>query len=246
MRRLLSFCVVALTIGIVTGLVATPSASAQQSFNLFVGGFTPHSLDARGSNDVLFQNGAFLSTLNRDSGIDISEFNGATLGGEYLVALGRNLEAGLGLGFYQKTVPTVFTDLVNANGTDIQQELKLRIIPFTATVRFLPLGERNPIQPYIGAGVGVYAWRYSETGQFVDQSNNIFTDSFVASGSKAGPVVLGGVRFGAGPIGVGGEIRWQNATANLPTDKGFAHAPNQNPQIDLGGMSYLFIVNFRF
>src|SRR5262245_38086871 len=111
MRRLLSFSFAAL----VLGLVAAPDAAAQQSINLFIGGFVPQSLDARGTDDVIFQNSTFLSTFNRDRGIDVNKFNGATLGGEYLVGLGRNAEAGLGIGYYQRTVPVVYTDSVNAN-----------------------------------------------------------------------------------------------------------------------------------
>ena len=53
-------------------------------------------------------------------------------------------------------MPTVYTDFVNANGTEIEQDLKLRIVPFTATVRFLPLGHHDGVEPYIGAGVGVF------------------------------------------------------------------------------------------
>jgi outer membrane protein W len=237
MRRLLSFSAAAL----VVGFLAAPAASAQQSVNFFVGGFTPAPLDSRGTDDVLYQNNAFLTTLNRDRGIDISEFNGVTVGGEYLVVLGSHFEGGLGLAFYQKTVPVVYTDLVNANGQEIFQDLKLRVLPFTATVRFLPLGHRNPLQPYIGAGVGVNAWRYSETGQFIDTNNNIFVDSFDASGTATGPVVLGGVRYAMGLLGVGGEIRWQSAKADLPADQDFAGS-----RINLGGFNYLFTVNVRF
>lgn len=237
MRRLLSSAALAL----VLGFFATPTASAQQSFNLFLGGFTPNSMDARGTDDVLFQNSAFLSTLNRDSGIDIGRFNGVTVGGEYLVGIGHNAEAGLGVGFYKRTVPTVYTDFVNSNGTEIFQDLKLRVVPFSATVRFLPLGHGSPVEPYVGAGVGVFAWRYSETGQFVDSSSNIFTDTFVGSGSEVGPLLLGGVRLPIGSVGVGGEIRWQRAKADLPADQSFA-----GTTIDLGGFNYLFTVNFKF
>ena len=237
MRRLLTIPAVAF----ILGLVVVPAASAQPSFNMYLGGFTPASLDARGSDDVLFQNNAFLTTLNRDRGIDINEFNGFTFGGEYLIPFGRNIEAGLGLGFYQKTAPVVYTDSVNANGQEIFQDLKLRVVPFSATVRLLPLGTNSPIQPYIGAGVGVFAWRYSETGEFIDSRNNIFVDSFSASGSVAGPVVLGGVRFPIGAMTAGGELRWQGAKADLPGDQGFA-----GPRIDLGGMNYLFTIGFKF
>ena len=52
MRRFVSFSVVAL----VLGLLATPPASAQQSLNLYVGGFVPRGEDARDRNDVLVNN----------------------------------------------------------------------------------------------------------------------------------------------------------------------------------------------
>lgn len=237
MRRLLTIAAVALIVGV----AFAPQASAQQSFNVYLGGFTPQPLDARGTDDVLFQNSAFLTTLNRDRGIDITEFNGFTLGGEYLIGLSRNVEAGLGVGFYQKTTPVVYTDSVNSNGQEIFQDLKLRVIPFSATVRLLPLGDRSPIQPYIGAGVGVFVWRYSETGEFIDSRDNIFVDNFVGKGSVAGPLVLGGVRFPAGPIAAGGEIRWQSAKADLPGDQGFAGS-----KISLGGFNYLFTIAFKF
>lgn len=236
MRRLPLFLLAVL-------VVALPGrASAQQSVNLFLGGFTPRPMDARSTDDVLFQDAADLqATLNRDNGIDVGQFNGVTIGGEYLVNLGHHAEAGLGLGFYQKSVTTSYTDKVHQDGSDIFQDLKLRLVPFSATVRFLPLPHDSPIQPYVGAGVGVFLWRYSESGEFLDRStNNIYADNIVASGSEVGPLVLGGVRIPVGAMGVGGEIRWQSAKANLPTNQFLGST------IDLGGFNYLFTVNFRF
>jgi hypothetical protein len=228
-------------VALVSGFFAVPAASAQQSINFYLGGFTPRAIDARDNDDVLVQNSAFLSTPSRARGIDIGEFNHVTVGGEWLFGLTRYVEGGLGLGFYQRTVPTVYTDLVNTNGTDIQQDLKLRIVPFTATVRLVPFGNRAPVQPYFGAGVGVYSWRYSETGQFVDFQNNVFTGNFVGSGAAVGPAILGGVRFPIGSMGAGFEIRYQSAEGDLPDDQGFAGS-----KIDLGGLNYLFTLNFRF
>jgi outer membrane protein W len=238
MRRL----IVSLSaVAFIFGSFAVPDASAQQSVNFYLGGFTPRALDARPDEDVLVANGAFLSTENKLRGIDINEFNHVTVGGEWLFALTPNVEGGLGIGFYQKSVPTVYTDSVHANGTDIVQTLKLRIIPFTATIRFLPLGNDQPIQPYIGAGVGAYRWRYSETGEFVDLQNNIFPGNFVGSGAAAGPTILGGVRFPIGSAGVGFEIRHQSAHGKLPSDQGFA-----GTKIDLGGYNYLLTMSYKF
>jgi hypothetical protein len=237
MRRPLSVC----TLAFVLGCVAVPEASAQQSVNLFIGAFTPRALDGRGTDDVLFQNGAFLTSPSAISGVNINDFNGATLGAEYLVGLGPKFEAGLGLAFYQRTVPTVYTNFTDTSGNDIQQALKLRIIPFTATVRFLPLGGHGAFQPYLGGGVAVHVWRYSETGQFIDANNNVFIGNFTGSGSQVGPMVVGGVRLAMGSVAPGFEVRWQGGSANLPSDQGFA-----GPKIDLGGVNYLFTLNFRF
>ena len=54
-------------------------------------------------------------------------------------------------------------------------------MPVAFTVRLIPLGPRSPVQPYIGAGVGVINWRYSESGEFIDfgAGNVIFQDTFV-------------------------------------------------------------------
>jgi len=237
MRRLLVSTAAA---ALVVGVLAAPNASAQQSVNFYIGGFVPTAIDARGTDnrhdDVLFQDSLFLSTFNRASGIDIGQFNNVTVGGEWLVDVGRHLQAGLGIGFYQRTVPTTFTQY------DLQQELKLRIVPFTATVRVVPFGTDQPIQPYVGAGVGIYAWRYSETGDFLDSNNVPFTDSFVGSGGAVGPVVLGGLRVAMGhAASIGGEIRWQGGLGTLPVSEDFA-----GPKIDLGGMNYLLVFNVRF
>jgi hypothetical protein len=214
--------------------VMTPAmASAQQSVNFTIGGFVPRSVDSRDSNDVLVNNLDFLA-------FNIKDFNGVTVGGEWLTALGDNFEAGLGVGYYQRSTPAVYLDFVNTNGSEIEQDLKLRVIPFTATVRFLPLGHHG-VEPYIGAGVGVFNWRYSESGQFLANDNSIFRDTFVGSGTSTGPVILGGVRVPVGAWGVGGEIRYQSATGKLPLDQDFSGS-----KIDLGGFTYNFTIHVRF
>ena len=237
MRRLLS----SITAAFIVGVLGTPLASAQQSVNLFIGGFTPRSLDARGSDDVLVTDSATLATFDQSSGINIGDFNSVTAGGEWLFGLGTNFEGSLGLGFYSKTVSTSYADFTDQNGNEIQQDLRLRIVPFTATVRFLPFGRRSGLVPYIGGGVGVFAYRYSETGRFVDfTDNSIYNGNFVGSGAATGPVILGGVRLPVGPWTVGGEIRYQHARGDLSTTDFLA------PKIDLTGFNYLFTMGFAF
>ena len=231
MRRLITTGLVTL---VVLGLVRTPAASAQQQLTLSIGGFSPRAEDARANNDVLVKNLDFLA-------FNISDFSGPVVGGEWITSIGNSFDAGLGVGFYQRTVPTVYTAFTNANGTEIEQDLKLRVIPFSATIRFLPMGHHSGIEPYIGGGVGVFNYRYSESGQFLATDRSIFRGTFVGSGTATGPVILGGVRVPVGSWGVGGELRYQSATGNLPADQDFAGS-----QIDLGGITYTFTINIRF
>jgi outer membrane protein W len=231
MRRL----TVVTALFVLAGLVAPASSYAQQSLNFYIGGFVPTGEDGRDRQDVLWNNLDFLA-------FDIKDFNGATVGADYLVGLNEFVDAGLGVGLYRRTVPSVYAYRVHRDQSEIEQDLRLRMVPFTATVRFLPLGRSAGIEPYIGAGVAIINWRYSESGEFVDfTDDSTFRDSFVGNGTAVGPTVLGGIRIPLGNWGFGGEIRWQDAKGDLPTDLGFA-----GNKIDLGGWNYLATINVRF
>jgi hypothetical protein len=222
-------------LAVAAGLLVPSVAHAQQSLNFYVGGFVPNGEDARDRQDVIWNNLDFLA-------FNVKDFNGPTAGVEYLVGLNEFVEAGLGVGVYKRTVPSVYSSYVNRNGAEIEQDLKLRAVPFTATVRFLPLGRGAGVEPYIGAGVAVINFRYAESGEFVDFTDgSIFRDDFVGSGTATGPTVLGGVRIPLDSWSFGGEVRWQKALGNLPTDLGFA-----GDKIDLGGWNYLATFSVRF
>ncbi|MGE3511308.1 MAG: hypothetical protein AB7N65_20755, partial [Vicinamibacterales bacterium] len=128
-----------------------------------------------------------------------------------------------------------------ANGSEIEQDVKLRVVPFTATVRFLPIGRHDAFTPYIGAGVGVLRFRYQETGQFIDVNNDIFEDTFTATGAAAGPLIVGGARFPVGGLDVGGELRYQRAVGDVSDEDNFL-----GTEIDLGGISYLLTFTVKF
>jgi hypothetical protein len=231
MRRLLLLgCAIAL----ITGFIAVPQASAQQSVNFYIGGFIPRGFDSRGRDDVLFRDSDFLL-------FNIGDFKGVTTGAEYLVGLGDFFDAGLGIGYYSRTSPAIDRDFTHPNGSEVEADLKLRIVPVFATVRYLPLGHHDAIEPYIGGGVGIYNWRYTEDGDFVNSSNVIVRGTFEGSDTTVGPVILGGVRVPIGRAGIGGEIRYQGGKGDLPADQLFS-----GPKINLGGFNYLFTVNVKF
>lgn len=222
-------------------LGAADEARAQQTLNFSLGYFTLRGEDARVEGDVLNSNRTFLT-------FDLSEFNGASVGGEWLVPLGEIVEGGIGISFSRRTVASVYTDYVDDDGTEIDQDLRLRLVPIAFTVRLTPLGRSSAIQPYIGAGLGIINWRYSESGEFVDfgAGGIIFREQYVADGSEAGPVVVGGIRFAGDRVSVGGELRYHAADAELDDRFAGPQFPAVEPRIDLGGWTYNFTVGYRF
>lgn len=211
-------------------------ASAQgQSVSLNLGHFSLQGEDTR-DFDVLLANRALFA-------FDVGQFDNASVGAEWRVGIGDYLEAGLGASFYQRTVFSVYNDFVNEDGSEIPQDFKLRVSPVTATGRFFPFGLRSAVQPYAGAGVGLFNWRYSEVGEFIDfDTFEVFRDRFVATGNDVGTVYLAGLRFLAGDrFGVGLEVRYQDVDGEVGFDQGFLE-----DRIDLGGITTSFTFDVRF
>ena len=220
-----------LVISLVMGLPA--GAAAQQSISVQVGGFFPKGEGSRSSGDVLAVNSDYLL-------FDFGDFKGFQIGGEWSAALGEFIEAGAGFGYYQSTVPAIYAEWINDDGSEIEQDLSLRIMPLTAVVRVLPLGSKRAFQPYVGGGLGVYFWRYRESGEFLGDDGSIFADTFEQSGTSVGPVLVFGVRgrvSGSSLIGVEGRYQW--GTGDLNEDF-------LGDKIDLGGFSLLATFGYRF
>jgi hypothetical protein len=229
-----SACTAALTLAL--GLLGADAAQAQGQLNLSVGYFAVRGEDARVDGDVLVE--------NRDLFLfDFNDFNSASFGAEYLAPIGEYLEAGGGVSFTFRTVDTIYDQYVRPDGSEIEQQLKLRIIPLTATVRVLPLGRSAAVLPYVGGGIGFFNWRYSETGDFIDFSvpgTPIFRDTYSESGMAVGPVAVFGLRVPFSSGSFGGEVRYQKADGDLDTQDFLG------PKIDLSGFQYVATFGIRF
>lgn len=223
-------------------LVAAPaSAQIVQSLHIGFGGFFPRGFDSRDRADTI------VADLSAPEPLDfaIGQFKSGQVFGEWCVQVGRHVELSAGVGYYSDHVPSVYRNLVNTDGSEIQQSLGLRIVPVTGLVRFLPFGTSRTAQPYLGVGVSALRWRYSESGQFVDTSDNsVFTDRFIATGTSTAPVVLAGIR-----MPVGGDIyaltlewRYQVGLGNT----GGLGAGFLGDKIDLSGahLNFGFLVRF--
>lgn len=228
----------AVAIGFFALVLTNRAYAQQQSLSLNLGWFSVRGEDARVTDDVLVQNLDFLA-------FRIPDFNGTTVSAEWLIGLGDFLDAGVGAGFYRRTVLTVYTGHTHLDGFEIEQDLRLRIVPIALTARWLPLGRRSRIEPYVGGGVAIYRWRYSETGEFVDFSEvppAVFRDRFVAEDTDMGPVFLAGLRARVSDRhAIGGEFRYQGGKGTVGVEHGFL-----GDRIDLGGYTSMVTFQFRF
>ena len=228
-------------IGMLVIAVAAPAvpASAQtvQSVQFNFGGFTPRGADSRSLNDLLLNNTDFLA-------FSIKDFKHPVINGEWSVAFGNRVEAGVGVGFYNRHVDTNYRDLVNQDGSELIQTLGLRVVPVTAVVRFMPVGKTGHLQPYIGGGVGFSVWRYSESGQFVDANYNVFRARYASNGTTTAPLFLFGLKAPLSgdiyALTMEGRYQW-SALGNLDPTQGFSGS-----KIDLSGFTYTFGLQIRF
>ena len=182
--------------------------------------------------------GLIYTNANGEDGSTAGIYTSAEVSGATPIPV---LTAGVGLNYYQRTVPTVYATLTRPDGAEIAQDIKLRTIPVSFTARFLPLGRGGSVEPYIGAGITAIRWRFSEIGEFVDSDATIFPAAYVAEGTAVGPTVLGGLRAPVGNWVVGGEVRWQKAEASGLLNEGFL-----GDKLDLGGWSGNFTFGVRF
>ncbi len=235
-------------------LAAPASAQIVQSLQLSGGVFIPKGYSSRASGDVLV---ADLDELDfpkcratRLESCIQDEFTGGQVSGEWMVAFSDHLEAGFGVGFYSRTRPTLYASFTNSDGSEIRQELHLRVVPISGVVRFLA-GHPGTFQPYFGVGVAALNYRYTESGDFIDFNQTlpdgsyvVFNDRFIATGTAIGPAVLAGFRVPiSGDIwGFTTEWRYQHGVG----DTGGLSHNFLDDKIDLGGNSINFGVLVRF
>ena len=207
-------------------------ADAQQVIGVSVGTFTVASESSRSGEDVLRANRGFQT-------FDIGDFNNVVVGGDWMLPFGEYLEAGAGFEFYQKSVSGTQPMTEPATGVDLALDMTVRTISVPITARVFPLTRNTRVQPYVGGGVTIHFWRYTEervltSGIFSGQS------SAIDQGITLGPVVFGGARVPLGPtVRVGGEVRYRTKEARLngPVFAGTT--------LDLGGVSTVATVQFR-
>ena len=80
-------------------------------------------------------------------------------------------------GYYYKEHNSAYKDYEYDDGSPIYQSLALRISSVELNLKIYPIGHRRVFTPYAGGGVGIYAWRYEQWGDFIN-----FEDGTVEEG----------------------------------------------------------------
>ena len=176
---------------------AAPARAQDQGFSVNFGYFWPKGSESRASGDVLNANKCLDVNVRvraaalrhrrlwraASSAPSTSSVSGASSRSAAASATSR--------GPRQRST----SDFQDIDGSEIDSDLKLKIVPITGIVRVVPTGRRAPIQPYAGIGIAALRWHYSESGEFLDpRTLEIFRDQFKADGTEVAPVYLGGVR----------------------------------------------------
>lgn len=242
---------------LVLGSAEAAAAQVVHGLNFGAGFFWPAGLDRRVSGDVLVAN------LNQplipgqtppatgSLAFDFGDFRAFPVFGEWQIGFSDHFEVGVGLSYTNTSVPSVYRDLINSQGTpdpsddtEIPQTLRLRQIPLTGVARIV-FGRPDAVQTYVGGGIAAIFYEYRESGQFVQLSDlSVFNAQYVASGTAIGGLILGGARFGIRgdvyAITVEGQYRWASG------DTGGSAEGFLGDKIDLGGGSLTFGLLIRF
>jgi opacity protein-like surface antigen len=214
--------------------VATPVHAG--NLDLRLGAFQPRANTGAGND--LFRDDSELYTVSK------SDWLGFSGGAQYNFKIARNVEIGLGIDGYSRSLDTAYRDYEHpGSGRDIQQTLQIDIVPVSAELRFTPTGRHVRIAPWIGVGGDLFYYKYEEFGEFVDfdrASLPIIEDSFISEGVSGGFHVSAGLRFAiTDDVGFIAGARYQWGKADMKDDF-------RGNKLDLTGATYTAGVNIRF
>jgi hypothetical protein len=222
---------------VATVLLAGAGSALAQGLDLRIGGFFPRG------QETLFNDDRDLYL------VDKSDFYGVYGGAEYNTVLTKNVELGLSIDGYGRSVDTSYRDYTRPSGSEIQQTLKFQMLPLGLTLRFLPTSKRATIVPYVGGGIDCVFYEYEEYGDFIDFYDPefaIYADHFRDNGAAFGVHAVAGIRVYLNrDFAIVGEGRYQWAKADMNED----FAPNASGlinTIDLSGPSFTVGVHIRF
>lgn len=207
-----------------------PNAAAD-GLEVRIGGMIPRA------DSVLFDDSFTLYQVEK------KDFNGVFGGVEFTKSLTSNVELGLSLDGYGREIPSVYREYTRPSGREIEQTLRLVIVPASVIIRVHPGGRYRTLTPYAGVGVAAMFWQYEEFGDFIDFGQRdlpVVFDSFKSNGVTTGLVLNAGLRYRINEdFQITGDFR--NFTGKQKMSGDFA--PNE---IDVSGSAVTLGFRLRF
>lgn len=204
----------------------------QQSVRLRLGLFTPD-----GDSDFFDQTAV-------DFTGDASEFEDAVAGIDYIYEMQRNVGLMLSADLFEGQQDQSYRDFEDNLGNRISHTSTLEITPLTAGIVVKLAPTDAPIVPYVGAGGGIYAWRYEESGDFVDFGGAtlpVFTDTLEDEGTALGYYVLAGLEVPiSSSFSIVAEGRWDRVDDELGGDFEGLGTLDLSGRRVMGGLAWRF------
>jgi opacity protein-like surface antigen len=228
---------------VAAAVLAVPASVSAGNLTLRAGGFFPKA------ESNLFTDDSDLYTRvgSGDAlppGIAKSDWAGVTGGIAYFSRVAPNVELGVSVDGYSRRLDTSYRKYTRPDGSEVQQTLRLRMVPIGLSVRIVPTSRRARVAPYLEFGGDAISYKYEEFGDFIDfqdDSHPILSDSFVSNGFGFGFHVAAGLKVPINPdFSIVGEGRYQHAKDDQMGDD------FRNNSIDLSGWSATVGFNIRF
>lgn len=93
-------------------------------------------------------------------------------------------------GIYKKEKRSYYRDFEFDDGSLIPQNVSLRITSLEATIKLYPIGRRHAFYPFLSLGGGLYAWKYEQWGNFIDNQDYSVYEGY-ADASRFSPGFTG-------------------------------------------------------
>ena len=157
----------------------------RNELRLWLGGFRPDA------------HGAYFNEVRRDFTFDNSDLQDVIFGADYILHVTPYVGVIFSGGYYQGSGNVAYRNFTDNFGDGIRHDTALDISTFTAGVVF-HLAPQYPVDPYVGGGGGIYAYRLREAGDFVDFSQSpppVFSSTLESNGTAFGYFFLAGVDF---------------------------------------------------
>jgi hypothetical protein len=167
-------------------LLLVPALAFSDTFSLRMGYFMPGA-----SSNVLTHPDSLWAIEFDQMSFNKSKFQGSMLGFSYEYFVNKNVSLAFTLDSYTKNRPGYYVDYGQFDidegafafpyeyydGYIIEHAFSVSSTPLQVSLKFLPLGRKTRIIPFVGGGAGLYFWSVRLQGEMVDFSDPwVYTD----------------------------------------------------------------------